>query len=319
MKYSRIIGTGSYLPNRILSNSDLEKIVETSDEWILERTGIRNRHIMDPSETTTSMAENAAKKAIEASGIDKNKIGLIIVATISPETLFPNTASKLQYRLGISDTACPAFDVSAACTGFINALSIADKYIRLGEVEYALVVGVESLTKFVDWTDRSTCVLFSDAAGAVILHADNEPGIYSTHIHADGRYGDLLYLSGSTYKNDEPRYLRMRGNEVFKVAVTKLGDIVDEVLTKNNISKENIDWLIPHQANLRIIKAIAKRLSISMERVILTIENHANSSSASVPLALDHGIQSGKIKHNDLMLLEAFGAGFIWGAALIRY
>jgi 3-oxoacyl-[acyl-carrier-protein] synthase III len=318
--YSRIIGTGGYLPSKILTNADLEKMVNTSDEWITERTGIHNRHIMAEHETSTSMAEIAARRALEAAGIAKDKIGLIIVATVTPESLFPNTASRIQHSLGINEHAtCPAFDINAACCGFICALSIADQYLRSGAIEYALIVGVESLTKFVDWTDRTTCVLFSDGAGAAVLKADNEPGVYSTHLHTDGRYADSIHLSGSTYSNVEPRYLRMRGNEVFKIAVNRLGEIVDEALAFNNFAKSDIDWLIPHQANLRIIQATAKKLNIPMERVILTIEDQGNTSAASVPLALDIGIRDGRIKHGDLMLLEAFGAGVIWGSALVRY
>jgi len=319
MKYTRIAGTGSYLPAKVQTNADLEKIVDTTDQWIIERTGVRSRRIMEETETTTSMAAIAAERAIEASGVDKNKIGMIIVATVTPEALFPNTATKLQRLLGMTATKCPAFDVSAACSGFICALSIADQYIRSGAVEYALIVGVESLTKFVDWTDRSTCVLFSDGAGAAVLKADDNPGVYSTHIHADGEYGELLCLSGSSYKYDEPRYIRMRGNEVFKVAVTKLGEAVDEALAQNNLDRAAIDWLVPHQANLRIIQAMAKRLKMPMERVILTLADQGNTSAASVPLALDIGIRDGRIKRGDILLLEAFGAGFIWGSALIKY
>ena len=319
MKYSRIIGTGSYLPNQILTNADLAKIVDTTDEWIVDRTGIKSRHIMAHDETTITMAEIAAKRAIEASGIDKNKIHLIIVATCTPHNLFPNTASYLQSLLGITDTACPAFDINVACSGFIYALSIADQYIRSGAIECALVVGADSLTKFVDWSDRSTCILFSDGAGAVVLKADDKPGVYSTHLHTDGSYGNLLYISGNTSNSSESQYIKMQGNEVFKVAVTKLGEVVDEALAFNNISQSSIDWLIPHQANLRIIKATAKRLGLPMEKVILTIEDQGNTSAASVPLALDIGVRDGRVKPGDLILLEAFSAGFAWGAALVRY
>ena len=319
MKYSRIIGTGGYLPSMLLTNADLAKIVDTTDEWIVDRTGIKSRHIMAHDETTITMAEIAAKRAIEASGIDRNKIQLIIVATCTPHNLFPNTASYLQSLLGITDTACPAFDINVACSGFIYALSIADQYIRSGAIECALVVGADSLTKFVDWSDRSTCILFSDGAGAVVLKADDKPGVYSTHLHTDGSYGNLLYISGNTSNISENQYIKMQGNEVFKVAVTKLGDVVDEALAFNNISQSNIDWLIPHQANLRIIKATAKRLGLPMEKVILTIEDQGNTSAASVPLALDIGVRDGRVKPGDLILLEAFSAGFAWGAALVRY
>jgi len=319
MKYSRIIGTGGYLPSMLLTNADLAKIVDTTDEWIVDRTGIKSRHIMAHDETTITMAEIAAKRAIEASGIDRNKIQLIIVATCTPHNLFPNTASYLQSLLGITDTACPAFDINVACSGFIYALSIADQYIRSGAIECALVVGADSLTKFVDWSDRSTCILFSDGAGAVVLKADDKPGVYSTHLHTDGSYGNLLYISGNTSNSSESQYIKMQGNEVFKVAVTKLGKVVDEALAFNNISQSNIDWLIPHQANLRIIKATAKRLGLPMEKVILTIEDQGNTSAASVPLALDIGVRDGRVKPGDLILLEAFSAGFAWGAALVRY
>lgn len=319
MKYSRIIGTGSYLPSKTLTNNDLEKIVDTTDNWIVERTGIKTRHIMANSETTTSMAEAAAHNAIIASGIDKHKIQLIVVATSTPQTLFPNTACCLQQVLGIAGKCCPAFDVSAACSGFIYALSIADQYIRAGQVEYALVVGADSLTKFVDWSDRTTCILFSDGAGAVVLKADNAPGIYSAHLHADGNCSDLLYLTGNLYNNDTQRHIKMEGNKVFKIAVTRLNEVVTETLKFNNLATSQIDWLIPHQANLRIITATAKKLDLPMEKVILTIEDQGNTSAASVPLSLDIGVRDGRIQKNDLLLLEAFGAGLCWGASLIKY
>lgn len=319
MKYTRIIGTGGYLPEKVLTNKDLEKMVDTTDQWIVERTGVRSRHIMAPNESTTSLAEIAASRALEASGIDKDKIDLIIVATTTPDTLFPNTASKIQYNLGLNKNQCPAFDISAACCGFINALTIADKFIRSGSVEYALIVGVDTLSRVTDWTDRSNCILFADGAGAAVLKADNEPGVYSTHIHTDGSYGNLLYLDGSLYDNTIPRYIKMQGNATFKVAVNKLEAIVDETLAYNNLPKEKIDWLIPHQANLRIIGLTAKKLGISMDRVILTIQDQGNTSAASVPLALDTGIRDGRIKRGEILLLEAFGAGFTWGSALVKY
>ncbi len=319
MKYSRIIGTGGYLPEKVITNDDLAKIVDTSDEWITERTGIKRRHIMTMGENTTTMAEMAAKRAIEAAGIDKHKIQLIIVATCTPQLFFPNAASSLQRMLGITENACPAFDINAACSGFICALSIADQYIKSGMIEYALVVGADSLTKLVDWSDRATCILFSDGAGAVVLKADNEPGIYSTHIHADGSYGNLLHVEGDVYNSPSKQTIKMQGNSVFKVAVTKLGEVVDEALRHNNIEKSAIDWLIPHQANLRIIEATAKRLGISMEKVILTVEDQGNTSAASVPLALDIGVRDSRVKKGNLILLEAFGGGFVWGSALVRY
>jgi len=319
MKYSRIIGTGGYLPSKVVTNEDLAKIVDTSDKWIVERTGIKRRHIMSNEETTTSMSEIAATRAIEASGIDKNKIQMVVMATCTPHLFFPNAASSLQRLLGITETACPSFDVNVACSGFIYALSIVDQYIRSGMVEYALIVGADSLTKLVDWSDRKTCILFSDGAGAVVLKADDQPGVYSTHLHTDGRYGGLLHVDGDVYNPPSRQYIKMQGNAVFKVAVTKLGEVVEEALQFNNISKSDIDWLIPHQANLRIIEATAKRLELPMEKVILTVEDQGNTSAASVPLALDIGVRDGRVKTGDLLLLEAFSAGFSWGAALVRY
>lgn len=319
MRYTRIIGTGSYLPDTLLTNADLEKIVDTTDEWIYDRTGVRTRHIMSKDETTTTMAHIAAERAIESAGIDKNKIQMIIVATTTPYTLFPNTACLLQKSLGICSAECPAFDVSVACSGFIFALSIADQYIKSGAIDCALVVGADSLTRFVDWTDRSTCILFSDGAGAVVLQADKEPGIYSTHLHSNGSLGDSLYLSGNLYDDKEKRLIRMEGNRLFKVAVNKLDEVVEETLKANNLDKSQIDWLIPHQANLRIITATAKKLNLSMDKVILTIEDQGNTSAASVPLALDIGIRDGRIKKDQLLLLEVFGGGLSWGSALIRY
>lgn len=318
MRYSRIIGTGGYLPKKVLTNEDLAKLVDTSDEWIVARTGIKRRHIMDEEETTTSMALNAAQKAIEASGINSSELGLIIVATCTPQQFFPNAASSLQRALRLSNS-CPAFDINVACSGFIYALSIADNYIRSGAVKYALVVGADSLTRLVDWTDRSTCILFSDGAGAVILKADNQPGVYSTHLHTDGSYGDLLYVDGDIYNSPSRQLIKMQGNAVFKVAVTKLGEVAEEALRFNQVKSSEIDWLVPHQANLRIIEATAKKLSLPMQKVILTVEDQGNTSAASVPLALDVGVRENRIKVNDLMLLEAFSAGFAWGAALVRY
>lgn len=318
-RYASILGTGSYLPDRILTNTDLEKIVDTSDEWIVERCGIKERHIMSPSESSLTMAEIACQRAIEASGIAKEKIGLLIVATVTPDNFFPSTACMLQHRLGLSENECPAFDISAACSGFLYAMSIADKYITSGAIEYALIVGVESLTKTVDWSDRSTCILFSDAAGAIVLGASNKPGIYSTHIHANGTHKDLIQLSGNLYEDRGQRCLLMKGNETFKIAVRKLEGVVEEALAHNNLTRDDIDWLVPHQANLRIIQAMAKKLNVKEDRVVVTIANHANTSSASVPLAMDTAIRDGRIQRGDLMLLEAFGSGVTWGAVLVRY
>jgi 3-oxoacyl-[acyl-carrier-protein] synthase III len=319
MRYTRILGTGSYLPEKILTNADFEKTLDTTNEWIVERTGIHSRHIAHEDESSFTMAAIAAQRALDAAQIDKNKIGMIVVATVTQDTLFPSVATRLQYKLGINAAECPAFDLSAACSGFIYSLSIVDKYIKAGVVDYALVVGSEALSKFTDWSDRSTCVILADGAGAVVFGAADEPGVYSTHLHANGKYADLLYLDGSLYNNNVPRYMKMRGNEVFKVAVNKLSSLIDEVLAANNVQKEQIKWLIPHQANLRIIQATAKKLNIPMERVILTIGDQGNTSSASVPLALDIGVRDGRIQRGDIMLLEAFGGGFAWGAALIKY
>jgi 3-oxoacyl-[acyl-carrier-protein] synthase III len=319
MRYSRIIGTGGFLPQKILNNDDLSKIVDTSDEWIFERTGIRRRHVMSLGETTTSMAKEASLKAIEAAGIDKNKIQLIILATCTPDLFFPNAASTLQQQLGMTQNACPAFDINIACSGFIYALSIANQFIRSGAVDYALVVGADSLTRLIDWSDRSTCVLFGDGAGAVVLAADDKPGIYSTILHTDGSYGDLLKVDGDVYNAPARQYIKMQGNSVYKVAVTKLTEVVEETLKLNNIDKSEIDWLIPHQANQRIIEATTSRVGIPQEKVILTVEDQGNTSAASVPLALDIGVRDGRVKRDNLLLLEAFSAGFAWGAVLIRY
>lgn len=317
-RYSRIIGSGSYLPEKFLTNEDLAKLVDTSDEWIVTRTGIRRRHLSSENENSLTMAEVAARRAIEAAGIAAGEIQLIIVATCTPPRLFPSVATCLQSLLGISASEIPCFDINVVCSGFIYALSIADQYIKNGMVDRVLVVGADTLTKVVDWTDRTTCILFSDGAGAVVLQADQAPGIYSTHLHTNGSYGDLLYLAGNMYQS-EPLRIKMQGNSVFKVAVTKLNEVVEEVLRHNQLDKDEIDWLIPHQANLRIIEATAKKLSMSMDKVILTVGDQGNTSAASVPLALDIGIRDGRVKRGDLLLLEAFGAGFCWGASLVRY
>ncbi len=322
MIYSRIAGTGSYLPERVMTNADLEEMVETSDEWIRTRTGITKRHIAAENETTCDLAERAAREAITAAGIQHEDIGLIIIGTTTPDMIFPSTACLLQERLGIH--GCPAFDVQAVCTGFIYALDIADKFIRTGTVKTALVIGAETLSRILDWTDRTTCVLFGDGAGAVILEASKEPGILSTHIHADGQYHSLLKVPGGVSSTPEKlrnggAYIEMQGNEVFKVAVNTLGRIVDETLEANHLNKEDIDWLVPHQANTRIIAATAKKLNMPMERVILTVGEHGNTSAASVPLALDTAVRDGRIKRGDTLMLEAFGGGFTWGSALIKY
>lgn len=319
--YSRIIGTGSYLPERVVHNTDLEKVMDTSDEWIRERTGIESRHYAAEGETTVDMAEHAARRAIAAAGCDPADIDLIVFATATPDLVFPNCGTLLQARLGCA--GAPAFSVEAACSGFIYALSIADKFVRAGEAKRALVVGAETLTRITDFTDRTTAILFADGAGAVVLGASEEPGIISTHLHADGSYRDLLYCTGGVSKGYLPEspgraVIRMAGRETFKVAVTMLGNSVDEVLAKNNLPKSAIDWLVPHQANIRIIQAVAKKLDMPMERVIVTVREHGNTSAASVPLALDTGVRDGRVKAGDLILLEAFGGGFTWGSALVR-
>lgn len=321
--YSRIVGTGSYLPEKVLTNADLEKMVETSDDWIRDRTGIRQRHVAAAGETTGDLALYAATHALEAAGVQASEIDLIVLGTTTPDIIFPSTACLLQHRLGAN--GCIAFDVNAACSGFIYALSIADKFIQSGSVRTALVVGSETLTRMIDWSDRGTCVLFGDGAGAVVLKADSEPGVLSTHLHADGGYKHLLYNPvgvSAGFKLDEPNAgvrVMMTGNEVFKVAVKTLDAVVEETLAANNLQKSDIDWLIPHQANLRIIQATAKRLDMPMERVIVTVDRHGNTSSGSVPLALDLAVRSGRVQRGQLLLLEAFGGGFTWGSALIRY
>jgi len=319
--YSRILGTGSYLPERVVHNTELEEVMETSDSWIRERTGIVSRHYAADGETTVDMAEVAARRAIEAAGISAADIDLIVFATATPDLVFPNAGVMLQARLGCRGG--PAFSVEAACSGFIYALSIADKFVRSGEAKHALVVGSETLTRITDFTDRTTAILFADGAGAVVLSASQQPGALSTHLHSDGHYQDLLYCTGGVSKRYEPdtgnrAFIRMAGREVFKVAVTMLGNVVDEVLAANNLQKSDIKWLVPHQANIRIIQAVAKKLDMSLDNVIVTVQEHGNTSAASVPLALDTGIRDGRIKPGDLVLLEAFGGGFTWGASLVR-
>jgi 3-oxoacyl-[acyl-carrier-protein] synthase-3 len=322
MTWSKIAGTGGYLPERIMSNKELEKILDTSDEWIRERSGIKRRHIAAENETTGDMAVAASRKAIEAAGIETGDIDLIIVATSTPDKIFPGTACIVQRHLEIENS--PAFDINAACSGFLYALDIANRFIRTGGASNALVIGSETYSRILDWTDRSTCVLFGDGAGAVVLSAAEEPGILSTHIHANGKYEDLLHVpagisSGYDAVRSEAAFIQMKGNEVFRKAVGTLGSIARETLTANNIEKKDIAWLIPHQANLRIIVATAKKFDIPMEHVVVTVDEHANTSSASIPLALDVAVRDGRIKRGELLLFEAFGAGFTWGSALVRY
>ncbi|VAW92613.1 3-oxoacyl-[acyl-carrier-protein] synthase, KASIII [hydrothermal vent metagenome] len=318
MIHSRISGTGGYLPEKVLTNHDLEEMVETSDQWITDRTGIKKRHLAAEEETTCDLAEKAARAALDAAGIGCDELDLIIVATTTPDRVFPSTACLLQERLDIH--GCTAFDIQAVCTGFIYALSVADKFIRSGTHKSALVVGAETLSRIVDWTDRDTCVLFGDGAGAVVLSASDEPGILSTHLHADGRYKELLSTSGGVSEGLSGEvYITMQGNEVFKVAVNTLERIVDETLAANNMQKSDVDWLVPHQANIRIIKATARKLKMSMDHVVTTVQEHGNTSAASVPLALDVAVRDGRIQRGDTLLLEAFGGGFTWGSALLRY
>lgn len=318
--YSRLLGTGGYLPKTILTNAQLSERLDTTDKWITERTGIRARHVAAQEETASSMAEVAAQEALAMANIPAHSLDLIIVATSTPDRVFPSTACLLQHRLGIRGTA--AFDIQAACSGFIFALSVADQYIRAGNAHTVLVVGSEINSRLVNWADRSTCILFGDGAGAVVLGSDSVPGILGTHIHSDGQYQNLLYVpnpfSESNFSLDT-HYLTMQGNEVFKVAVHTLEEIVDETLASHQLTQHDIDWLVPHQANLRIITATAKKLKIPMERVVLTIENQGNTSAASIPLALNEAIRDERIRKGQTVLMEAFGAGFVWGSALLRY
>lgn len=321
--YARIAGTGSYLPEKVLSNDDLAKSIDTSDEWIRTRTGIRERRVAAEGQTTSDLASEAGRRALAAAGVAIGDVQLLIVGTTTPDLIFPSTACLVQHKLGAN--GCMAFDVNAACSGFMYALAIADQFIRAGTIRTALVIGAETLTRMLDWTDRGTCVLFGDGAGAVVLQADNETGIISTHMHADGAYKELLWNPvgvSAGFKPDEHNAgvrVLMTGNEVFKVAVKTLDAVVEEALLANDLQRTAIDWLIPHQANLRIIQATAKRLEMPMERVIVTVDRHGNTSSGSVPLALDEAVRSGKVQRGQLLLLEAFGGGFTWGSALLRY
>jgi 3-oxoacyl-[acyl-carrier-protein] synthase-3 len=321
MPYAQILGTGSYLPAKILTNADIEKIVDTSSDWIVERTGILQRHIAAEHETALSMAEAAAREAMAVANLQAADIGMIVIATTTPEKMFPSTACLLQQRLGIA--GCPAFDLnSAACAGFVYALSIADQYIKSGAIKNALVIGSEIMSRVVDWTDRTTCVLFGDGAGAVVIGASEQPGILSTHLHADGTYKDVLSLPVSLGKPmdvEQALFIKMTGNQLFKLAVNILGDLFDETLKANQLQKADVDWLVPHQANIRIIQAMAKKLDLPMERVAITLDDQGNTSSASIPLALDKAIRDGRIKRGEMLLLEGFGGGLAWGSALIKY
>ena len=299
-------------------NSELERLVETSDEWIRSRTGIRQRHIAREDETTSDMALNAALRALDMAATEPGAIDLIIVATSTPDLVYPSTACLLQKKMGLRN-GCAAFDVQAVCSGFVYALNIADKFIRSGETRCALVIGADMNSRILDWTDRSTCVLFGDGAGAVVLHSSDKPGIYRTLLHADGHYNEYLTVpSGVSNPTAEP-FIRMRGNEVFKFAVQKMDEIVGETLDGTGLAKKDIDWLVPHQANQRIIAATGKKLGISMDNVILTVGEHGNTSAASIPLAFDTGVRDGRIKHGDVIFMEAVGGGFTWGSAVLKY
>jgi len=318
MIFSRIAGTGSYLPAKILTNAELERMVDTTDEWIFARTGIRERHIAASNECTSDLGIAAAKMAIEAAGIDIQDIDLLIVATTTPDRIFPSTACLIQNQLGIRNNS-PAFDVQAVCSGFVYALSVADSMIKTGAAKTALVIGAETMSRITDWSDRSNCILWGDGAGAVILQASDEAGIITTHLHANGSYEKLLTVPAGVSKQDGDKTIKMEGNAVFKMAVNTLDQIVDETLLANGMQKSDVDWLVPHQANIRILQATAKKLDMDLDKVVVTVDKHGNTSAASIPLALDTAVRDGRIKRGDTILMEAFGGGFTWGSALIKY
>lgn len=313
MIYSKIAGTGSYLPPKILTNQDLEKMVDTTDEWIFSRTGIRERHIVQ-DETTSDLAYEAAKQAIVAASIQASDIDLIVVATTTPDKIFPSVAVMVQRKLGIA--GCAAFDVQAVCSGFVYALTVADNFIKAGTHRCVLVIGADSFSRITDYTDRSNCILWGDGAGAVILQASAEQGVLSTHIHADGQYEKMLHVPRTGGTQD---YVQMEGNAVFKMAVNTLDQIVDETLVANGLQKSDVDWLVPHQANIRILQATAKKLDMPMDSVVVTVDRHGNTSAASIPLALDTAVRDGRIQRGQIILMEAFGGGFTWGSALVKY
>ena len=317
MKHARIAGTGSYLPERILTNRELEAMVDTTDEWIVTRTGIRERHIIADGETTSDMALHASRRAIQAAGIEARAIDMIIVATTTPDRVFPSTACLLQDKLGIA--SCPAFDIQAVCSGFVYALATADSFIKSGAVKHVLVVGADAMSRITDWSDRSNCILWGDGAGAVVVQASKEPGIISSHLHADGSYANLLHVPSGVSQREGRDTIEMQGNPVFKIAVNTLDAIVDETLQANGMRKSDIDWLVPHQANIRILQSTAKKLGMSMERVVVTVDVHGNTSAASIPLALDVAVRDGRIKRGETILMEAFGGGFTWGSVLAKY
>lgn len=314
MTHSRIAGTGSYLPTRILSNKDLETMVDTTDEWIFTRTGIRERHIAAPDELTSDLATAAAKNAIESAGINVDEIDLIIVATTTPDKIFPSVATMVQKKLGASN--CPAFDIQAVCSGFVYGISTASNFITAGASKCVLVIGADTFSRITDYTDRSNCILWGDGAGAIILQASEEQGVISTHLHADGNFETMLHVPRKDNGTDT---VMMEGSAVFKMAVNTLDQIVDETLAANNMQKSDIDWLVPHQANVRILQATARKLDMSMDKVVVTVDKHGNTSAASIPLALDTAVRDGRIKRGEVLLMEAFGGGFTWGSALVRY
>ncbi len=318
MKHSRIAGTGSYLPEKILSNADLEKMIDTTDEWIFTRTGIRERHIAAENEFTSDMAVNAALKAIEVAQIAPNDIDLIIVATTTPDRTFPSTACLVQEKLGIRNN-CPAFDIQAVCSGFVFALATADKFIKSGAAKRALVIGADAMSRITDWSDRSNCILWGDGSGAVVLEVSDEEGVISTHLHSNGSYADLLMVEKGVSNPSGLKTITMEGNAVFKVAVNTLDAIVDETLEANGMAKSDVDWLVPHQANIRILQSTAKKLGMSMDQVVVTVDKHGNTSAASIPLALDVAVRDGRIKRGETILMEAFGGGFTWGSVLMKY
>ena len=322
MNHARIIGTGGYLPEKILTNADLEQMIETTADWIVERTGVEERHVAAPGETTCDLAEQASRRALEAAGIEARDIDLIVLGTTTPDHVFPSVATQLQHRLGCHGG--PAFDVQAVCTGFVYAMDIARRFIATGATRRALVVGADTFTRIIDWRDRGTCILFGDGAGAVVLEATDEPGIIDSRLHADGRYKELLWVpagvsSGYDQTQQNAAFVEMRGSEVFKVAVHTLKEIAEQILTANGMTVADVNWLIPHQANRRILAATAKRLGLPEERMVDCVRLRGNTSAASVPLALDVAVRDGRIQRGDILLLEGFGGGFTWGAVLLKY
>ena len=318
MKHSRIVGTGSYLPEKILSNADLEKMIDTTDEWIFTRTGIRERHIVAENEFTSDLAVKAALQAIEVAQISPNDIDLIIIATTTPDRTFPSTACLVQEKLGIRNN-CPAFDIQAVCSGFVFALATADNFIKSGAAKRALVIGADTMSRITDWKDRGNCILWGDGSGAVVLEASDDVGVISTHLHANGSYADLLMVEKGVSNQSGLNTITMEGNAVFKVAVNTLDAIVDETLEANGMAKSDINWLVPHQANIRILQSTAKKLGMSMDQVVVTVDKHGNTSAASIPLALDVAVRDGRIKRGETILMEAFGGGFTWGSVLMKY